>query len=269
MAALVIRSWFDDSERDDEKHSVSSVAGCVGTDAQWQAFERAWATDVLQRFNLDYMHMKEVKSGAGKFAKFKDEREAEELAKAIISAISNSGIHPFGAVARTRDLRRFNRSHSLPLNGYSLNIYACMRLIRQIYGEGKLAPADHVEMILDRIAKPEQAIATAKAYAATNDIFPDLADFVLPVALPKNNLARNVFPLQAADFVAWECRKNVEDYDGCFERREDGKRGRQYDALADSNGRRRIIYEVRSIGAAWSCLCCGLEPFFGAGLMIC
>jgi hypothetical protein len=216
MAALVIRSWFDDSERDDEEHNVSAVAGCVGTEAQWERFERSWASSVLERFDLDYMHMKEVKNSEGKFARFRDEHEARELAKAIIAVIANSDIRPFGSVTRTRDLRRFNRGHSQSLNGYSLNIYACMRLIRQIYGDGRLEPADHVEMILDRIAKPEQAIATARAYAATNSLFPDMADFVLPMALPKANLAKHVLPLQAADFIAWECRKNVEDYDGWF-----------------------------------------------------
>jgi hypothetical protein len=188
MAVLVIRSWFDDSERDDEKHSVSAVAGCVGTDAQWEFFEQAWYTSVLDRFDLDYMHMKEVKNVDGKFARFKDENEAKELAKAIISVIDDSGVRPFGSVARMRDLRRFNKDHSQSLNGYSLNIYACMRLIRQIYGTGKLEKADYVEMILDRIAKPEQAIAMARAYAATNRLFPDMAEFVLPVALPKANL---------------------------------------------------------------------------------
>lgn len=86
-------------------------------------------------------------------------------------------------------------------------------------------------MILDRIARPEQAIAMARAYAATNKLFPDMASFGLPVALPKASLARNALPLQAADFMAWECRKNVEDYDGWFESREDGKRGCQYDSF--------------------------------------
>ena len=228
MAALVYQSWFDDSERDDQSHSVSSVAGCVGTDEQWEAFNIAWADGVLDRFGLDYMHMKEVKSGEGKFARFKDSRESEELAKFIVETISNSRIRPFGSVVRTNDLKRFNRHNTQTLNGYSLNIYACMRLIVQIYGRTKLEGGGYVQMVLDRIGKGQQAIDIAKGYADTNDLFPDMAELVLPVVLPKTQLAKTVLPLQAADFIAWECRKNVEEYHGWFESRDDGRCGPQY-----------------------------------------
>ena len=177
------------------------------------------------------MHMKEVKSGEGNFARFKDDRESIELAKSIVAVISNSRVRPFGSVVRINDLRRFIRDKALSLNGYSLNIYACMRLIVQIYGRVLLKEDGYIQMFLDRIGKGQQAVDMAKGYAATNDLFPHMSNVVLPIVLPKAHLAKTVLPLQAADFIAWECRKNVEEYHGWFESRNDGRWGDQYTRL--------------------------------------
>jgi hypothetical protein len=124
MAAVGLRSWFDDSERDEEGFRVAAVAGCVGTEAQWERFNLAWKSDVLDQFELPHLHMKELKG----IDRFKDRAEMKKLTQAIISAIAMSGIRPFASTTRLRDLRRFNKDYRQQLNAYSLNVYSCMHL---------------------------------------------------------------------------------------------------------------------------------------------
>ncbi|HEY1259808.1 MAG TPA: hypothetical protein VGF34_11210 [Stellaceae bacterium] len=148
VAAVVFRSWFDDSERDDQSHNVSALAGCVGSDEQWETFNRLWKLNVLDKFNLEYLHMKELRSAQGQFAKFQDRNISIELTKEIVTAISTASLRSFASIVRLRDLIRFNRVQRQQLNPYSLNIYTCMLYITMTYRDWNNCI---VKMKLDRI----------------------------------------------------------------------------------------------------------------------
>jgi hypothetical protein len=108
-------------------------------------------------------------------------------------------------------------------------ILACT-LIRLIYREELREDIGFIEMFLDRVNGASQRAALAENYAATNPVHPETAKLVFLNILPKNvSMARKIYALQAADFVAAECRRDMEGKDNWFESREDGLSGKDYD----------------------------------------
>jgi hypothetical protein len=108
-----------------------------------------------------------------------------------------------------------------------------MRLIEVTYGttsRGDLI----IQMIIDRSTNISQAIDVAKQYAATDISFPEMGNFIFPIPLPKHELARQIYAMQAADFISWECRKNMEEFREWFEAREQKEVSRIQ--WADENG---------------------------------
>jgi hypothetical protein len=110
----------------------------------------------------------------------------------------------FGAVIRLPDLQRFNRERSRQLEVLPLALYACMN-------DSYVAdPWREVDIMLDRFDKPNLALAKAKEYAATH--WSDDVSQMMTCHLLKKNAEsfRTVLPLQAADFIAYEIKKNIE-----------------------------------------------------------
>lgn len=222
MAVVSLPGWFDDSERDDREHNVAALGGCVGTDSQWRIQDESWQQDVLNAFGLDYLHMKELFRFEGKFEQFKDKDRSLALSRAIIGTFKKSGVHSFGSAARLKDLRRFNNETKRHLAAYPLNIYACMFMIRQAFRTELNGDAEAV-LNLDKREGSGKAADTARHYAKTDPNMPDVWQKVLVAPLPKGGLAKKIPALQAADFIAWEIRKDVEAYRDFWDSRPDGE----------------------------------------------
>jgi hypothetical protein len=93
----------------------------------------------------------------------------------------------------------------LGLDPYSFALYVCLIDLRKRYAD------DDIEIVIDRISTPYKRIQLAKQYART-DTFEDLkVENIQMFPLEKTDSFKKIFPIQAADFMAWELRKISEE----------------------------------------------------------
>jgi hypothetical protein len=200
MAAY--KSYVDDSgDAEDPSHSACSIAGFLGTVDQWTEFESQWAI-LLAHFRIPYLHMREFAHHLPPFDHLTGD-ERENVLHLFIQTIKRCNLAGFGAVVRLPDLKRFNRERSRQLEALPLALYACMN---DIYNAD---PWREVDITLDRFAKPVSVLAKAKEYAATH-WSSDVSQMMIWHHLKNAESFRTVLPLQAADFIAYEIKKNIE-----------------------------------------------------------
>jgi hypothetical protein len=224
---VALPGWFDDSERDDEKHAVAALGGCVGTESQWDVQDSAWVSDVLEPFGLtkEGFHTREFASFRGSYKQFKGNPErSRELSDAILGTFKKSQVRPFAAMTRLADLRRFNQERGRQISHYALNIYTCMSYVRRSFRR-ELTDDAFVQMNLDKSNSDTgtgPAIRLARLYANTHPEPPGAVNnvHVLPM---KEGMAHCTPALQAADFVAGEARRFVEQWREFWEERPDGE----------------------------------------------
>jgi hypothetical protein len=206
-----LKGYFDESgDEHDARHAALSVAGYVGDTTSWPAFEERWR-DVLREFDVPYLHMRELQHRRGAFAAWtrgdpkSDVREASFLGK-LAGAIGEAGLEPFGAVISLSGLRRFNAETAAGLDAKALAIYGCVLDIRRRHAH------DTIKIVFDRMDAGSATIDLAKDCAASDSYYPDARNFPVCRILPKEGPegSRNTPGLQAADFLAWEVRKNYE-----------------------------------------------------------
>jgi Protein of unknown function (DUF3800) len=212
MAAL--KGYFDDSGDPADKRSTQdffSVAGYLAPVSSWEPFEIRWR-EVLSEFDIPYLHMKELHFRTGAFVTWtKGDPEVEErIARLLARFVTVIGEIPdmrgFGAVIALKSLERFNAEKSKSLVPKALAIYATALELR------KWNQTADMEIILDRTADGHASIATAKKYGRTDEYYPFMKNFpsFLPLSKDGTTGAHNTPALQAADFLAWEVRKNCE-----------------------------------------------------------
>jgi hypothetical protein len=215
LMAAVIQGWADNSGDDEDPvHKSTVLAGFIAYPDDWKRFHDRWMLGVLGRFELDYVHMKELKGYKGKFARFKDDKlEMIACFQAMISAIKESNLRPLLTGTRLSDLRDFNAKRGRQLNEYSLNLYGCFLQINRFFGDSL------VELVLDPTKNLPTKIEAAQVYAASDLRAPKLADTIQPIPLAKALTAKRVPALQAADFLAWEWRRSLHGKDAWFDLR--------------------------------------------------
>jgi hypothetical protein len=224
---VVLSGWFDDSERDDAKHAVAALGGCVGTEAQWEVQDSAWAKDVLEPFGLteEGYHTRKFASFQGPYEQFnKNPQRARELSDAILGTFKKSQIRPFAAMTRLADLRRFNQERGRQVRHYALNIYTCMSYVRRSFRR-QLHGDSFVQMNLDKSNSDigtAPAIRLANHYASNHPESPGPITNVRVLSM-KERMAHCTPALQAADFVASEARRFVEQWHEFWEARPDGE----------------------------------------------
>jgi hypothetical protein len=198
----VFKAYLDDSGDDvDPQHSACSMGGFLGTFEAWAAFECEWQR-LLSELNIPWLHMKEFAHYQKPFDHL-DDADRVRVLKALIKTIKECELTAFGVTIRVPDLRRFNAERNRNLEALPLALYVCMN---DIYVED---PWRKVQIILDKFDKPYNAIKKAKAYAAGH-WSDDVSRNTEFLALKQTKSYKNILPMQAADFIAYEIKKNVE-----------------------------------------------------------
>lgn len=206
-----IKGYFDESGDDrDPQHSALSVAGYLGPAEGWPVFDAEWRS-VLREFDVPYLHMRELQHRRGAFKSWgkgtsgEDDRTASFLG-ALAAVIGRAKLEAFGAVVVLSDLKRFNAETGADVDAKALGIYACALGIRERYKTGVM------ELVLDRMDEGRVKVDRARRYAETDLYYPFMRDFPEFRVLPKDDPdgSQNTPALQAADFLAWEVRKNYE-----------------------------------------------------------
>jgi len=218
MAAF--RSYFDESGKDTTAHNALAFCGFVTTIDGWKEFEGAWKA-ALDANGAPWLHMKELQDPNGCLAAFagkQNEAARNKLLGDLIKVIAGADLSCVGSLIRLPDLREFNAENGMNIEPLPLAMYATMGQMHQLY------PNDNIEAIVDRLDKPEAIIATAVEYAASYIAY-DPGEKISWTPLKGSDSFRNVLPIQAADFVAWEARKEHERKNGWWK---DVKRGKAH-----------------------------------------
>jgi hypothetical protein len=198
----LVSSYFDDSETTGH---IWVVGGYAGYTNQWDLFERFWDA-ALKTHGVPYFHMREMADPNGVFKKWHPPQdhqdEVEAFIKDLVKAIRASGLRMFGSAVWLKDLEQFNREKNVQIKSYPLAAYACLTQLAHHY---ERAP---VTANFDRADKIDSKLVTARAYAESDKfLFPGACDLVSSVPIPRGLTAKDIPPLQAADFGVWEARK--------------------------------------------------------------
>jgi hypothetical protein len=201
---VILKGYFDDSgEEEDRQHKAVSLSGYIGTFDNWKKFEDGWQR-VLDKEHIPYLHMKELAHFKGPFAKYKDnEPDRKNLLISLIKVLEDSRLYGISTAIRLKGLYKFNIESNVNVEAYSFNLYWNMM---QISHKWNLSP---VQLIVDKTNNAERRVAVARNYAKTDIYFPDCDKNILVLPLNCNLTFREVLPLQAADLLAWECRKDA------------------------------------------------------------
>jgi hypothetical protein len=200
-----VKGYFDESGDDGAPHNALAFCGYVCTHDGWEAFENEWRKALAEN-EAPYLHMKELQNPTGRLARFagnENQERCKTLLMDLVSVIEKSKLVGVGSLIRLPDLREFNAKNELNLAPLPLVIYATML---ELY---RLHPDDTLELVVDRLDKPELTIAIAVEYASSH-WSQDVSEVMSWLPLKGDNSFRNVLPIQAADFAAWEARKDHE-----------------------------------------------------------
>lgn len=206
-----LKGYFDESgDEHDAQHAALSVAGYLSAASAWPCFDEAWR-GVLKEFDVPYLHMRELQHRRGAFAAWTkgdpaaDAKEASFLGK-LAGTIGAAGLEPFGAVISLAGLRRFNAETGAGLDAKALAIYGCVLDMRRRHA------TEAIELVFDRMDGGSAIVEMARSYGASDSYYPDSRNFPVCSVLPKDGSegSRNTPGLQAADYLAWEARKNYE-----------------------------------------------------------
>jgi hypothetical protein len=209
MSAL--KGYFDESGDDsDPQHSALSVAGYLGPAEGWSAFDAEWR-GVLRKFDVPYLHMRELQNRRGAFKSWaKGNPEADARAASffgeLAGVIGRAKLEAFGAVVVLSDLIRFNAGTGADVDAKALGIYACALGARERHSSAAM------EFVLDRMEEGHAKVDLARRYTETDLYYPSVRDCPEFRVMPKDdpNGSQNTPALQAADALAWELRKNYE-----------------------------------------------------------
>ncbi len=210
---VILKAYLDNSgEEDDPQHKVCSLAGYVTTIKKWCKFEKLWK-QILKQYKVPYLHMKEYAHYKSPFDIFWDEKLMKEkperklFLQALVNIMDETNLRGILSVIRLDDFRKFNEEKGLGIDAYAFNLYVCMFMIAAWWQNKP------VEIIIDRINKPGRMIDRAREYAETDVWFTKPTDYIQVSVLAKGFTSREVVPIQAADFLAWEIRKFIDSKD--------------------------------------------------------
>ena len=209
LLMAVLHAYFDESGKEgDDQHSSVVVAGYLADLPSWHQFESNWQ-GTLTAAGVGALHMKDFANSYGEFSSWKgdEERRSAFLAE-LVSVISSARLEGFGAVVRLADLRRFNAERGQDISALPLALFLCTM---HMYVEH---PTATIEVVFDCLDKPYTVFDEARRYGKSQP-GGEISYTMIPLDGKQLN-SRNVLPIQAADFLAWETRKHHTRLDEWF-----------------------------------------------------
>ncbi len=204
MATLQVKSYLDNSgDEEDKQHKICSIAGYITNVKKWRKYEKLWR-QVLKKHKVPYLHMREFAPNNPPFEKFKDnELERRKFLQSLVNVMQEVNLIGCVSIVKLDDLKRFNLERNTKIDALALNLYICMTTYGLMY------PKTSFEIVIDKLNNAERIIAKAKEYAKTDICFTGSCEYVQPIPLEKHLNSKKITPIQAADFLAWEARKDI------------------------------------------------------------
>jgi hypothetical protein len=197
----MLTAYFDDSgSHGDTKALV--VCGFVSSAEQWLHFESNWR-DVLAmpQFDLEHLHMKELRAGKGRFAKFKNNSGLQrDLFDRLQRVLQVRIKRTFAGAVLLDDYDRLNLEFAVSENLGPPLIMAAQLAITKLmaWREAVYAPSP-IQIVVDK---------GIQHWGLLDDRVYERFGFRLIPAKVSNTPA-----LQGADFAAWECHRALVEAD--------------------------------------------------------
>jgi hypothetical protein len=214
---LVIRAFFDDSGKEsDPSNRVVCIAGYLAAgETPWNILGDRWR-QILLTHGISWLHMKDFMPDKDEYAALKwDWPKKKAVLEDFIGAIRAAGLIGFGVGIDVDAWRKIPKEITRKEGDAQQFCFA--RIMRMIVERMKVsAPRDFVSVHFDcdRNFTP----ARFQRFIGIRDRDPDAKLYLQSFTIAD---PRVYIPLQAADLLAWESRKDVLRRMGGFESREE------------------------------------------------
>lgn len=207
---LVLKAYFDES-RDTSRGSTLAVAGYFGRTTEWRLLERRW-NNILSFYNIKHgLHMKE-------FAHFKNEfemfRHNEPLRQEFLDRLTSTLYKPkprFVAVGCAVDVHEFAKLPAKVREGFRSDPYLfafilCVRKAIESRFVQHLPMEEKMGFVFDRRDELQSRGKSLFNYVKDKLAIPERRR-IGDLAFGSRSESP---PLQAADFIAYEVRRDLD-----------------------------------------------------------
>jgi Protein of unknown function (DUF3800) len=207
LRVAVLQAFFDDSGRGklEPKNLVFVLAGYTGSVDAFASFAHKWDDLLKEEPCLEYVKGKEANDLAEQFAGWTCEARDKKIA-AFISLIRE---HELIALSIAMDYRAFNRhlrEPKAPMN-YPYGI-TFAHVVTWLLKSAALKPEpEEIELIFDNGMIGRQRSIDAAYKGIQEGIPPDVLKYLVR-GKPRFEDDKRFMPLQAADLLAWNCRRD-------------------------------------------------------------
>jgi hypothetical protein len=215
---LVIHAYFDDSGKEsDPDNRIVCIAGYLAAEHHWNFFLEEWGHQLI-RHGLKWLHTTDFMADAGEYETLKwDWPRKRAVLESFIKTIKDAQLIGFG-VSVDADAWRKIPKEVTDREGDAQQ-FCFMRIMRMIVERMKIArPRDFISVMFDcdRGFTP----ARFRRFLGVRDKDPEALLYFqsFGIAEPKVYL-----PLQAADLLAWQTRKELMRRLGGYESRPEFK----------------------------------------------
>ncbi len=199
---LVLHAYFDETGHgDDTNTKFLGIAGCLARVEVWKNVERKWNA-ALQSEGLPYFHMKEFAFSVGPFKTWNDDEDRRrKIYGTLWDIILDGELIPIGGFVRLDDYKQelHGREHHVFRDAYFLCYLQGLRFLAQ-YSE--FDSVSNIATFLD-----DKKGFKGEAFRIYEVLAPRFGRKVPP---PVFRDMRKCLPLQVADIVAYESKKEFE-----------------------------------------------------------
>jgi hypothetical protein len=210
---VMMTSYFDDSGGED--HNFTFVCGWVASVQAWQAFEVQWKL-FLAKHEVLYLHMKEFSQFKGPFKGWEDNEPKRAAflsdAAAIVHAAARKALVCITFHSDYETVKTLYHLEDIFKSPYAASGRGCLEMAYE-WRKKETSPPLEIEYIFDE-KEPKEKAALRHAMRSIEPYFEE------PIFRHSRDIApceqwpggrTGVVQLQAADYLAYECRKAFAD----------------------------------------------------------
>lgn len=195
---LVLRAYFDESGQSHDSAFVC-FGGCVASVESWTEFEKEWQ-QTLNTFGISCFHMTDFESHRGLFRGWEKKRKKHKQLIANLIDIMQS--HTELYIGASENVAEYNLMKEPKDDPYFNCLMVCLDSASSYVS--RLGVDEKVEMIF--ADHPQHSNRVRRLYPQVRDV----GGMYKKLAFDGYGSPSEILPLQAADIVAFEVRKECE-----------------------------------------------------------
>ena len=200
---MILLTAFFDASSSEIGNRIITVAGFVSTKAKWLRFEREW-NEVLKRYGVPYLHMKEFAHSRGAFADWKGkESQRKEFLIALLKVAKKGVNKGFGHSVFLDDFEEVNQAFTLKESwGNAYSLVSMAAVTRALEWKNRHFPNDPILLIFESGDAGSHHLDRCLNLQGLEYAF-------IPKKVNRDGKAIYNVGFQIADFAAWENRAAI------------------------------------------------------------